>query len=150
MGQKLISCNQCQNNSCFFKQYGSSIDQNLLDSKVEQKDFIQGEYIIHEGNPILGLFFIQKGKAKIFTSGINGIQQIVRLVHAGESLCFRGYGRTSYLTSTVVLEDSRICFFESKDFMEVCNISQLSMHIITYLGSELDIAEKRLKYLMQI
>jgi CRP-like cAMP-binding protein len=146
----LIPCNQCGNTSCFFQQYGSSIDQSLLESKKDQSDYLQGQYIIHEESPINGIFFVQQGKIKIFTSGLNGTPQIVRLVHAGESLCFRGWGRTTYLTSSVTLEDSRICFFESKNFMEVCNISQLSMHLISYLGNELEVAEQRLKYLMQM
>ena len=140
--KNLISCKLCQNHTCFFQQYGSSIDHQLLESKKHQSDYLQGEYIIHEESPIHGIFFVGQGKVKIFTSGLNGTPQIVRLVHAGESLCFRGWGRTTYLTSSVTLEDSRICFFESKDFMEVCNIS--------YLGNELEIAEQRLKYLMQM
>jgi len=148
--QHSISCKNCQSPSCFFKQYGSSIDLHLIDAKNNQSDYLQGEYIIHEGNPIHGLFFLQQGKVKIFSSGLNGTPQIVRLVQAGESLCFRGYGRTTYLTSSVTLEDSRVCFFETKDFMQVCDISQLSMHLISYLGDELEIAEKRLKYLMQM
>jgi len=146
----LISCKECENNSCFFKQYSSSIDHNLIESKKQQSDYSQGQYIIHEGDPIHGLFFVGRGKVKIFTSGLNGTAQIVRLAHAGESLCFRGYGRATYLTSSVTLEDSRICFLETNDFMEVCNISQISMHLISYLGNELEIAEQRLKYLMQM
>jgi CRP/FNR family transcriptional regulator len=126
------------------------MNHSLVESKKYQSDYLQGQYIIHEGNPILGLFFVQQGKVKIFSSGLNGTPQIVRLVNAGESLCFRGLGRKSYLTSSVTLEDSRICFFESKDFMEVCSSPQLSTHLIKYLGDELEIAEKRLKYLMQM
>jgi CRP/FNR family transcriptional regulator, anaerobic regulatory protein len=148
--QNFISCKQCGNQTCFFNQYSSSIDHSLIESKKQQSDYLQGQYIIHEGDPIHGIFFVGQGKVKIFTSGLKGTPQIVRLAHAGESLCFRGYGRTTYLSSSVTLEDSRICFLETKDFMEVCNISQLSMHLISYLGNELEIAEKRLKYLMQM
>jgi CRP/FNR family transcriptional regulator len=34
--------------------------------------------------------------------------------------------------------------------MGVCNVSQLSNHLVSYLGNELEIAENRLKYLMQM
>ena len=148
--QNIISCKKCINHACFFKLYESSINHDLIEEKKHQSDYLQEQYIIHEGSPIHGVFFVQQGKVKIFTSGLNGTPQIVRLVNAGESLCFRGYGRTTYCSSSVALEDSRICFFETKDFMEVCNISQLSMHLISYLGNELEIADKRLKYLMQM
>ena len=74
----------------------------------------------------------------------------MRLVHAGESLCFRGWGRTTYLTSSVALEDTRICFFKSENFLQLCDSSQLSSYLISYLCDELEIAEKRLKYLMQM
>ncbi len=122
----------------------------MVESKKHQSDYLQGQFIIHEGNPILGIFFVQKGKVKVFSEGLNGTPQIVRLVQAGESLCFRGWGRTTYLTNSVTLEDSRICFFENKNFMQLCDLSLLSIHLVTYLGNELEIAEKRLKYLMQM
>ena len=148
--QHVISCMHCQTHGCFFKQYGSSINHRLVESKKHQSDYLQGQYIIHEGHPILGIYFVQQGNVKIFSSGLNGISQIVRLVNAGESLCFRGWDRATYLTSSVALDNSRICFFESKDFMEVCKSPQLSMYIIKHLGDELEVAEKRLRYLMQM
>ena len=145
----IVSCEQCQNHTCFLKQNGSSISPQVIESKKLQMHYLQGQYIIHEGDPILGLLFVQQGKVKIF-SGQNGTQHIVRLVQAGESLCFRGYGRTTYLTSSVAMEDSRICFFESNDFMQVCDGHELLKCLISYLGDELEVAEKRLKYLMQM
>jgi len=148
--QHPISCKECSNEICFFKQYYPSLNNRLVELKKQQTDYLKGLYIIHEGSPINGLFFLQKGKVKIFSSGLNGTPQIVRLVNAGESLCFRGYGRQTYLTDSVTLEDSRICFFESKDFAKLCDLSLLSIHLISYLGNELEIAEKRLKYLMQM
>jgi len=148
--QDIISCNQCTNNSCFFKQYESSLNSLKVEAKKQQTVHLNGQYIIREGSPIHGIYFVQKGKVKIFSYGLNSTPQIVRLVHAGESLCFRGYGRKTYLTNSVTLEDSRICFFNENDFIEICDLSVLSRHLITYLGSELEIAEKRLKYLMQM
>ncbi len=148
--QDIISCNKCTNHSCFFKQYKSSLNSPMVEAKKQQTDYLNGQYIIREGSPIHGIYFVQKGKVKIFSTGLNSTPQIVRLVHAGESLCFRGYGRKTYLTDSVTLEDSRICFFNEKDFIELCDLSILSRHLVTYLGNELEIAEKRLKYLMQM
>jgi len=148
--QNSITCNKCINHACFFKLYGSSMNQRLIESIKHQSDYLQDQYIIHEGSPILGIYFVQQGKVKIFSSGLNGIQQIVRLVHAGESLCFRGWGRTTYCSSSVALEDCRICHFETADFMQMCNIPQLSNYLVSYLGNELEIADNRLKYLMQM
>lgn len=148
--KNIISCLECTSNSCFIKGHSTLMNHPLIESKKKQREYVIGEYVIRENDPIEGLYFLGNGKIKIFSSGRDGIQQIVRLVHTGESLCFRGWGRTTYLTSSVALENSRICFFESKDFMHVCDISELSMHLITYLTNELDVAEKRLKYLMQM
>lgn len=148
--KNFISCNKCTNLSCFFKLYGSFMNHRLIETKKQQSDYTKEKYIIHEGSPIVGIFFVQQGKVKIFSSGLNGTQQIVRLVNAGESLCFRGWGRTVYCSSSVALEDSRTCFFETNDFMKMCNIPQFSDHLVTYLGNELEIADNRLKYLMQM
>ena len=148
--QNIITCEKCTNHACFLKMYGALMNTNLVETKKLQLDKLHGQFIIHEGDPILGLFFLQKGKIKILYSGLNGNPQIVRLVNTGESLCFRGFGRKIYSSSSVALEDSRVCFFETDDFMGVCNVSQLSNHLVSYLGNELEIAENRLKYLMQM
>lgn len=148
--KKSVPCKQCQNNACFLSLYCSSLDPNLTESIMQQFDYLKGQYVIREGDPIHGIYFLQSGKIKIFSSGLNGTPQIVRLVQAGESLCFRGYGRTTYLTSSVALEDSRICFYKSEDIFKVCDNQHLSDYLIKYLGNELEIAEKRLKYLMQM
>ena len=148
--QHFITSKQCQNDACFFKVYESSLNTASVESKKQQTDYLKGEYIIREGSPIHGIYFVQSGKVKICSAGLNSTPQIVRLVHAGESLCFRGYGRKTYLTDSVTLEDSRTCFFNEKDFIELCDLSILSRHLVTYLGNELEIAEKRLKYLMQM
>ena len=148
--QHIITCKTCTNYGCFFKLYEPSINHDLIEEKKYQSDYLQEQYIVQEGSPILGVFFVQQGKVKIFSAGLNGTAQIVRLVKAGESLCFRGYGRETYCSSSVALEDSRICFIKTEDLMQVCNSSELSKYLISYLGNELEIADKRLKYLMQM
>jgi len=148
--QHPINCTNCIDNACFFKIYESSLNQPLNETIKHQSEYLQDQYIIREGSPILGIYFVQKGKVKIFSSGLNGTQQIVRLVHAGESLCFRGWGRTTYCSSAVALEDTRVCFFETSDFERMCSIPQLSDYLVSYLTKELEIADNRLKYLMQM
>jgi len=148
--QNIISCTKCINHACFFKLFESSINHDLIEEKKHQSDYLQEQFIVREGSPIHGVFFVQQGKVKIFSAGLNGTPQIVRLVKAGESLCFRGYGRENYCSSSVALEDSRICFIKTEDLMQVCDSSELSKYLISYLGNELEIADKRLKYLMQM
>ena len=148
--KNFISCEKCTNSVCFFKQYESSMNQDLIEEKKHQAAYSEQQYIIHEGSPINGVFFVQQGKVKIFSAGLDGTPQIVRLVKEGESLCFRGYGKTKYCSSSVTLEGSRICYFETDDIMKVCNSSDLSKYLVAYLSNEVEIADRRLKYMMQM
>ena len=50
-----------------------------------------------EGAPVNGLFFILKGKVKVFRTGINGREQIVRFAKEGEIIGHRGFGTEEYI-----------------------------------------------------
>ena len=143
-------CIACERDICTVKHVYSGAALAEFSKKKTQSWYKKGEFIVREGDPIHGIFFLQEGKTKIFSSSISGAQQIVRLCSSGESLCFRGYGRKNYISSVMALEDSFVCFFSNEDLMPIFSTPELSMMLIKYLGDELEVAERRLKYLMQM
>jgi len=87
-----ISCSTCINNKCLLKKnIGSEI---VLEFSHEKTDIHckKGQQFIMEGAPVNGLFFILKGKVKVFRTGINGREQIVRFAKDGEIIGHRGFG----------------------------------------------------------
>ena len=67
----------------------------------------KGQQFMIEGAPIQGLYFIQKGKAKVLKTGIYGKEQIVRLCSDGDTIGFRGFGTSNrYLIAASAIEYS--------------------------------------------
>lgn len=143
---EINSCDNCATSDCFIKQYCSpeyiSIISNLKETSVYRED----QYIAHEGNAVLGLFFIQKGKVKIISSGLEGKTQVVRLTKQGAIIGHRGYGGEKYPISAIAIEDSAVCFIDNdtiyKAFMDN---PKLTYELMMYYSKELRKSESKIK-----
>jgi CRP-like cAMP-binding protein len=140
------SCNKCSTTDCFIKQYCSSEYINLISDLKETSIYRENQHIAHEGNVVLGLFFIQSGKAKVISSGLAGKTQVVRLTKQGDIIGHRGYGGDKYPIGAVALEESTICFIDNdtiyKAFMDNPN---LTYQLMMYYSKELRKSESKIK-----
>ncbi len=148
---KQISCADCKTNHCFIK---SNCREKLLDevNGVKQSSFYKKDQIIvFEGNPVLGLFFIQSGKVKVTSSGLNGRNQVVRLTKSGDIIGHRGYGGDVYPISAIAIDDTTICFIDNESIHEVfMNNAQLTFELMMYYSKELRNSEQKIKNLTQM
>jgi CRP-like cAMP-binding protein len=112
----------------------------------------KGQQIIFEGMPAYGIYFLMEGKVKIFKSGFNDRQQIVRLVRPGDMFGHRGFGGKSvYYIGATTLEDSKVCFIDADVFFKVLKQEpELAIQIIHFYAEELKITERRLVNLTQM
>ena len=74
----------------------SNVFCNLDDEQLKELDvekacniYKKGQLIFFEGNKPQGLFCINRGKVKIFQTGIEGKEQILRLAKEGDILGYR-------------------------------------------------------------
>ncbi|MFC2069741.1 Crp/Fnr family transcriptional regulator [Chloroflexota bacterium] len=68
--------------------YFTGLSSDELDSigrLVVEKKFERGEMIVYEDEPTEALFFIVSGAVKVFKTSIEGKEQILNVVHPGES-----------------------------------------------------------------
>lgn len=99
-----------------------SIFKHLTPDEVElinfEKDFRQykrGEILYHEGNRISGFFCIHSGIIKVYKTGFDGKEQIIRFAKAGEIIAYRSVlSNEVACTSAKVIEDTRVCFIPSE------------------------------------
>lgn len=147
---KKISCISCSNTHCFIKEHCSS-NKTISDLKKIQTTFKQGHNIITKGLPVLGIFFIQKGKVKIFSIGLNGRPQIVRFANDGHILGHRGLGNEVYPISAVAMEDSLICFIENNKLYELfMSNPEFTLGLVKFYSRELLKVENRIKNIAQM
>jgi len=98
-----------------------AIFQHLTHDEVEklnfEKDFRQykrGEVLYTEGNRISGFFCINSGIIKVFKTGSDGKEQIIRFAKPGEIIAYRSVLSNEVACTTAeVIEDSQVCFIPS-------------------------------------
>ncbi len=100
----------------------SSIFKHLDPEEVEmlnfEKDFRQykrGDVLYREGNRISGFYCIHKGIIKVFKTGFDGKEQIIRFAKPGEIIAYRSVlSNEPACTSAKVIEDCQVCFIPAE------------------------------------
>lgn len=151
MRKALINCSECKTLNCLIKQSTDAKWIKVLEEHNQLSFFKEGHQIVYENNPVLGLYFIQRGKAKIFSTGINDKTQVVRLTKAGGIIGHRGYGSDFYPIGAIAIEDSVVCFIDNETiynaFMEN---PKLTFNLMMYYSKELRNSETRIKNIAQM
>lgn len=111
----------------------------------------KNEIIFKEGDRPTGLICLSEGKVKIFTEGISGREQIVRLAKPVGFIGFRAlFAEENYIASAVTIEDSTVCIIEKENLFKLLRMnSELSMSVIKYLATELGFSNRRTVTLTQ-
>ena len=75
----------------------------------------RGAIIYHEGNRMKGFYCVQKGIIKIYKTGSDGKEQIVRFAKPGDMIGYRSVvSNEPACTTTEVLEESVLCHIPAK------------------------------------
>jgi len=112
----------------------------------------KGQQFIMEGAPVNGLFFILKGTVKVFRTGINGREQIVRFAKDGEIIGHRGFGTEEYYSiGAIALKDTVLCYF-SKDILQkiLHETPDFTYGMMLFYANELNKSESKVKSLSQM
>ena len=86
-------------------------DQNLLFWDEDVQFFKRGSVIYSEGDFAKGCYFLYSGILKVFKTGIEGKEQIIRFAKDGDLIGFRSVlSHERFCTSAKVIEDAIVCF----------------------------------------
>ncbi|NOU61587.1 Crp/Fnr family transcriptional regulator [Marinifilum caeruleilacunae] len=86
-------------------------DQNLLFWDEDVHFHKRGSVIYSEGDFAKGCFFLYSGILKVFKTGIEGKEQIIRFAKEGDLIGFRSVlSHERFCTSAKVIEDAVVCF----------------------------------------
>lgn len=111
----------------------------------------KGQIIFNEGNRPSGMYCVNKGKIKLFQTGEEGKEQILRLAKEGDILGYRALiSGDGYSASAAVMEDATVCFIPKSTFFNFLQTnSELSSNMMQLLSHDLKDAENRLTGLAQ-
>ncbi len=116
-----------------------------LCNNQKNKFFKRNENIFVENSKPTAVYYLRKGKVKIFKKGNNGSNQIIRFVSPGDLFGIRSIiTHENHTTSVTAIEDSMICKIPIEDFLELLEEKpELSYCIIDCLNKLLIEAENR-------
>ena len=149
---KDFSCASCVNTRCLIKKNLDNITNSVF---VENKNTLKckkGQQFIIEGAPVNGLFFILNGTVKVFRTGINGREQIVRFAKEGEIIGHRGFGTEEYYSiGAIALQDAVLCYFSKDDLQEaLLENPKFSYDMMLFYAKELNRSESKVKSISQM
>ncbi len=117
--------------------------------------FRKGQVIMHEGARPQGVYCIHRGKAKLYTLGTEGKEQIIRFITAGDLLGYRSILSDEPISaSATALEDTFACYIPKSSFFKVIednpkfslNMLKLSCHELGEAGKMItSLAQKNVK-----
>mgnify|MGYP000011720701 CR=1 FL=1 len=147
-----FSCNACVNENCLIKKNLNNLHNVAFVDNKKTLKCKKGQQFIIEGAPVNGLFFILKGTVKVFRTGINGREQIVRFAKEGEIIGHRGFGTEEYYSiGTIALQDAVLCYFSKDDLQEaLLENPKFSYDMMLFYANELNKSESKVKSISQM
>jgi len=141
---------------------GHSIFKDLTPEQLESIHFgkgcslyKRGNIIYHEGHRINGFYCVQTGIIKIYKTGIDGKEQIIRFAKTGDIIGFRSVlSKELACTTAKVIEDAVLCFVPSENLFQLVRensafsmlLMQLACHELGEANSFItDIAQKTVR-----
>ena len=146
-----LNCKYCdiRNVTCFSALTKEDLKE-LNESKVSTI-YKKNQVIFQEGMLPTGLYCLSKGKIKISKIGIDGKEQIVRLVMEGGLLGIRALlsGR-KYSATAATIEETVVCYINKQTFLKfVLKYPDISNCMIVLLSTLLEEAENKITSLAQ-
>lgn len=145
------NCAACESR---FKSIFCDLDSVDLEQIGETKScgvFKKGQVIFQEGSRPMGIYCINQGKVKVYKTGDDGKEQIIRLEKEGSMLGYRAVlSGEHYSATATALEESKVCFIPKSVFMSILSHNTaMSFQMMKLLSHDLRTAEERITTLAQ-
>lgn len=157
MKQKLLqpNCNQLAEKFKYNFNELSIEELNILFLNDNCSLYKRGEIIYDEDNVVKGCYFLYSGVIKIYKTGLEGKEQIIRFAKEGDLISFRSlFSQERACTSAKVIEDATVCFIPTNIINSLIhNNSNFAIELLQITCKELgaannyitDIAQKTVR-----
>ncbi|OQY00785.1 MAG: Crp/Fnr family transcriptional regulator [Bacteroidetes bacterium 4572_117] len=141
--ENIPACNDCFRVNTLFSNL-SNDELNILTFEKGCNFYKRGNIVYQERNRIGGIYCLSKGVIKLFKTGIDGKEQIIRFAQKGDIIGYRSIlSQELACTTAKVIEDAVLCFIPANLFINmVKENSDFSMQIMRLSLKELGEANK--------
>jgi len=152
----LLTCKEAflVRNHLLFRHLTDPEFERLTDEKVTEYHK-RGSVLYHEGNRINGFYCISQGIIKVYKTGIDGKEQIIRFAKRGDIIGFRSIlSNEQACTTAQVIDDATTCYIPGETLIHlVKNNGNFSIELMQLTCRELgqanayitDIAQKSVR-----
>ncbi|MBK7479923.1 MAG: Crp/Fnr family transcriptional regulator [Bacteroidales bacterium] len=108
-------CEKCSLETSSIFKHLTSEEVEMLNFEKDFRHYKRGDVLYREGNRISGFYCIHKGIIKVFKTGFDGKEQIIRFAKPGEIIAYRSVlSNEPACTSAKVIEDCQVCFIPTE------------------------------------
>lgn len=113
-------CGKCSQESCSLFRHLTPDEMEILNYEKDFRQYKRGDILYQEGNRISGFFCINSGIIKVFKTGFDGKEQIIRFAKKGDFIAYRSVlSNELACTSAKVIEDCQVCFIPSEILIQL-------------------------------
>lgn len=129
----------------------SSEELAELSHEKRNISFKKGDLIIEESATPKGVYFIEKGTAKLFKLGFNGKEQIIRFAKSGDIIGYRSIlSHQPFGASATAMDDTEVCFIPEKFFLKILEIQpKFAFNVLRKIAQELGESADTITFLAQ-
>ena len=108
-------CDKCSFDSSSIFKFLNPEETEILNFEKDYRFYKRGDILYQESNRISGFFCINDGIIKVFKTGFDGKEQIIRFAKKGDIIAYRSVlSNELACTSAKVIEDCNVCFIPSE------------------------------------
>ncbi|MDY0097897.1 MAG: Crp/Fnr family transcriptional regulator [Bacteroidales bacterium] len=112
---KIPLCGKCAAETGSIFKHLKSEETEILNFHKDFRQYKRGEILYQEGNRISGFYCISRGIIKVYKTGFDGKEQIIRFAKPGDIIAYRSVlSNEPACTSAKVIEDCHVCFIPSE------------------------------------
>jgi CRP/FNR family cyclic AMP-dependent transcriptional regulator len=110
----------------------------LADHAVPRR-FKAGDLVFSEGEPCEGLFVVESGAIKVFTTSAGGREQVLTIEGAGGSVAeLPVFDGGAYPASAAAMSNASLLFVSKRDFQALCvEHPEVALKVLKVVGSRL-------------
>jgi len=108
-------CDKCALESSSIFKFLKPDEVTTINFEKDFRQYKRGDILYQEGNRISGFYCINSGIIKVFKTGFDGKEQIIRFAKQGDIIAYRSVlSNEPACTSAKVIEDCNVCFIPSE------------------------------------
>jgi len=128
-------CDKCALETGAIFRYLTRDEVDMINFEKEFRQFRRGDVLYNEGSRISGFYCIHSGIIKVFKTGFDGKEQIIRFAKPGDIIAYRSVlSNEVACTSAKVIEDSQVCFIPAEILISLVKSNSSYAHELLKLA----------------